>query len=308
MPSIDARAAATARSQFGAVTRAQLRAEGISYDAIARRVADGTWTEPFPGVLDVGSHPRTWRGELARLLLAAGPGACVSHACAAFLHRFLDVPRPPPDDVLVRRGRHAAIGRVRLHTTTRLAEDEVTAVGGLRVTTAARTCLDLASTTSAESLERWLADLARRDPDGLRQVGQLIDRDRRRPGRRALADAVARLPADVAALGSPLEVLGEQALRRQGATGYRLQHRIRDAGGAVVKRVDLAFPDVRIAVEFDGAAWHDVSAARRRDETERARIAALGWQLDVLRRRDLDGGRPRRIVDAVAARRAALRS
>ncbi|MBS3940596.1 MAG: hypothetical protein KG028_06510 [Actinobacteria bacterium] len=299
MGTVDLRAADVGRRQYGAATRRQLVEAGISYRTVGRRLAAGVWQEPYPDVIDLGTHARTWRGQLQRLLLAAGPDAAVSHRTAAHLQGFLDVDRPRRLDVVVPRRRHAAVSNVRLHTARRLDPDEITTVHGLRVTTSARTVYDLAPAHDLETLERWLADLARRDRAALQFVGTLLDRHPHRPGRRALVTAVQRLPADAAALGSPLEVLGVMRFVDLGATGFVLQHTVRDLAGVIVCRPDMAFLDVKTFVDFDGASWHDTAARRAKDEAKRDTARALDWHVEVLRRRDLDGSRPREIIERV---------
>ncbi len=292
MEPVDQRALEVVRSQRGCATRAQLREDAsISHATLARRLASGRWSQPLPGVIDLGTHEASWRLQLQQLLLATGPASWVSHVCAAHLHGFLDVRAPARADILVRRGASTRVGDLALHTTRALADDEMTIVDGLRCTVKARTLLDLAPGTTAVVLERYLADLSRRDRRALRQVGELLDRYRYAAGRRRLALAVARLPGDAGLLGSPLEVLGVPELLRLGAPPPVLQYRVRDAGGAVIKRVDAAWPSASTVVEFDGAAYHETAGARTHDEQVRARMRALGWTVEVLRRADLDGSR-----------------
>jgi very-short-patch-repair endonuclease len=42
-------------------------------------------------------------------------------------------------------------------------------------------------------------------------------------------------------------------------------------------RLDAAWPDVKLAVELDGAAFHGSPEARERDLRRDAALAALGW-------------------------------
>src|SRR5689334_21600543 len=73
--------------------------------------------------------------------------------------------------------------------------------------------------------------------------------------------------------------------------------------------LDAAIPELRIAVELDGAAFHGSAEDRERDTRRDAALSALGWV--VLRftyRRlttDPEGGR-REILQVCAARRALL--
>lgn len=292
MEPVDQRALTVARPQRGNATRRQLRDDAsVSAATIRRRLAQGQWSEPLPTVIDLGTHEPSWRGELQQLLLATGPDSWVSHRSAAHLHGFLDVDEPDVPDILVRRGSGTTVGALGLHTTQAIANDEVTDVDGLRCTTKARTLLDLAPGTTVHDLERFAADLGRRDRRAIGQLGELVDRYRFAPGRRRLATAVGRLPADVAQLGSPLEVIAIPQLLRCGAPRPILQYVVRDAGGAVIKRVDAAWPDAWTILEVDGAAYHDTTGARAHDEEVRARMRALGWTVEVIRRADLDGPR-----------------
>jgi len=270
----------------------------ISASTVTRRLAAGHWSEPIPGVIDLGTHAPSPLGRMQGLLLATDPSSWVSHASAAHLHGFLDVSPPRSPDILVIRGGRTRVGTVRLHTTRGIEPDEETLRRGLRCTTPARTLLDIAPGTTTDLLERYAADLARRDGAVLEQLGVLLGRYPFATGRRRLLTALSRLPEQVAELGSPLEVVGVAAMRRAGAPAPTLQYRVRDVGGAVVKRVDAAWPQARILVEFDGAAYHDTSDSRAQDEEVRARMRSLGWTVEVLRHHDLDGPRP----EAIAAR------
>jgi hypothetical protein len=299
---VDERAREVARTQRGRATRRQLREDAsVSTATIARRIERGSWSEPLPGVIDLRTHEPSWLTGATELLLATGPCSWLSHRTAANLHEFLDVARPDVPDVLVERGSHTRIAEVRLHTTVAIASDEVTVRDGLRCTTAARTLLDLAVGATLDELERFGLDLARRDRASLRQIGELLDRYRATPGRRRLLTALARLPGDASLLGSPLEVLGVQELLRLGAPPPRLQYVVRGAGGDTVERVDAAWPELRVIVEFDGRAYHDASAARAADELVRAELRQLGWRVVVFRRADLGGEAMRTLAAELAA-------
>ena len=291
MDTVDVRANRVGRRQRGLATRRQLLEAGISARTIARRVTAGHWREQVPPVIDLGTHQDTWHRSVQRLLLAAGDRAWASHSTAAYLHSFLDAERPRSVDVLVPRDRHAAIGGVRLHTTVSIGLDETTVADGLRVTTPARTLLDLAAATPPDELERFALDLARRRPRVVEEIALLVDRRRGASGRRRLLGVLADLPRDVARIESPLEVRGIQVLRRAGLPPPRLQYVVRDRDGTPIKRVDAAWPAARVVVEFDGAAYHDLARQREHDAAVRARMEAAGWQVIVVRAADLSGDR-----------------
>lgn len=54
------------------------------------------------------------------------------------------------------------------------------------------------------------------------------------------------------------------------------QHSIRSHGREIA-RVDLAYPEHRIAVEYDSDRWHTGVGRRHRDAACRNRLRGLGW-------------------------------
>jgi hypothetical protein len=304
MDPVDVRAHRIARPQRGLATRRQLIDEAaIAPSTVAARLRRGCWTAPHPTVVDLGTHERSWRKDVHAAVLAAGPHAWACHDTAAHLHGFLDAPRPPSIDVVVPRGRHARAGELRLRTTRALGRDEVTEVHGIPCTSVARTLLDLGVGTDLDVLERYLGDQVRRHHELLTTLLDLVDRHRSLPGRARLVRVIERLPSGATALGSPLEVLGVQRLRQHAAPPFVVQYAVRTPDGRRVKRVDVAWPELRIVLEFDGAGYHDLAGQRDADEAARAEMRDLGWHVEVVRRADLDGDRFAAFVDRV--RRAA---
>ena len=55
-----------------------------------------------------------------------------------------------------------------------------------------------------------------------------------------------------------------------------LQYEIIDGNGEL-RRVDFAWPDYRLAVEYDGVDWHSEPDALRRDRRRQAALQDIGW-------------------------------
>ncbi len=140
-----------ARRRLGLFTSADLVARGVSQREVATAVRAGAWVRLRPGVFvraaDLAEVERTARRPgLDALAVAAGldrPSAVFSGATAAWVW---GLPRPASEPRIVqltdphrwRRGRGWAMAHARL------PGDEVTVRGAYRVTTAARTVVDLA--------------------------------------------------------------------------------------------------------------------------------------------------------------------
>jgi very-short-patch-repair endonuclease len=96
---------------------------------------------------------------------------------------------------------------------------------------------------------------------------------------------------------SPMETRLRVSLIDGGLPRPVAQYELRDPLGAFIARLDLAYPQHRVAVEYDGA-WH---WARRRDDDRRRDAArALGWVVIVVSAEDLFQT-PERMCAAVKA-------
>jgi very-short-patch-repair endonuclease len=95
---------------------------------------------------------------------------------------------------------------------------------------------------------------------------------------------------------SPMESRLRLLLVLAGFTGLEPQFVVRDGCGHFVGRVDLAFPALRVAVEYDGA-WH--WKQRRADDRRRDKLRALGWTVLVFSAEEYYG-KPDMILQGVA--------
>jgi very-short-patch-repair endonuclease len=68
-----------------------------------------------------------------------------------------------------------------------------------------------------------------------------------------------------------------RALERDGLPKLIRQHVVRDERGVFVARVDLAYPDKRLYIEFDGSQHAD-PRQRKTDLDRQNRLSALGWR------------------------------
>jgi hypothetical protein len=267
-----------ARSQHGAVSRRQLLAAGLSDGMVNRRLAARRLERLHPGVYAVGGSAPTWEREAMAACLLLGPRATLSHTSAGRIWGI--VPEASgPLEVLVPTCEHRG-GRRRgivVHRTRSLTSADRAIVRELPVTTVGRTLVDLSSLGDRELLARALDDaLCRR----IATPGRLVatfDRVRLQ-GRRHAAVLLELLETWVD--GEGVDSVAEGAFLR----------RIRDAGlpapvtrlkvfdaGLFVARLDLAWPDRKLALEVDGFRWHANPRAFAADAERANRLVALGW-------------------------------
>ena len=121
----------------------------------------------------------------------------------------------------------------------------------------------------------------------------------RRPRGRGVARARSVLPVADARAESPMESLLRWLVHVDGLPAPDLQHVVRTAGGRFVGKADLAWPDHKVLVEFDGDVHRDrkvfVNDLRRQNQ-----LIAEGWI--VLRFSSADVlGRPDEVIAQIRA-------
>jgi hypothetical protein len=108
------------------------------------------------------------------------------------------------------------------------------------------------------------------------------DRDRLRAiaschaGRRGIVNVRELIPLAAAEAESPMESEARLAMLDGGLPPPVLQYKIIDRNGQTW-RVDFAWPDRRVAVEYDGFDWHSAPDRFRRDRQKRAALYEIGW-------------------------------
>lgn len=150
--------------------------------------------------------------------------------------------------------------------------EEVRVRSGFRCTSGLRTALDIARSEPLHDSVPALDVLLAAEIVGLDEL--------RRAGTGLTAVRGARAAREAVALADPrAESPPESRLRvllvRAGLPVVP-QFVIRDAHGRFVARVDLAIPELRLAVEYDGA-WHGAPGQFARDRRRLNGLVAAGW-------------------------------
>jgi hypothetical protein len=144
----------------------------------------GRLWQPAPGAFVVPGVPPTWRTHLAVASAAHGGIGVISHRAAA---RFfgLDGFERPCLDVTTFRGRRLRLPGFTCHTTDSLRSDQVLSIDGIRVTSIARTLVDIGMVVDEDLV--WKAtDAAIRKGASLRWIASVLAASRR-PGHTGVA-------------------------------------------------------------------------------------------------------------------------
>jgi very-short-patch-repair endonuclease len=248
-------------------------------------VASGRLVRWQPGVYATRSAAREWRTRVAAA--ACTKGAVVSHASALALWEVL---APPPGAVHLtvggtRSGRGCA--GVVLHRAD--LRDTLRRVEGIPVTCVERAVVDTwgrpgelrRPVVRAAAIDAVRRRLCR--PQEL--AAELAQRPRL--ARREELTQLVRLLAQ--GCRSELEIWGcLQVLQHPGMPAFVQQREVVVAGERFF--LDVAYEEVLLAVELDGAAWHGSRQQRERDIRRDALLATAGWQTLLVRLHAADQG------------------
>jgi very-short-patch-repair endonuclease len=262
-----------ARRQHGLVSVTQARRAGISARQIERRVGRGDWHAVRPGVFIIGAAPATREQAIAAAVLAGGPMTLASHESAAWLWPLkgigadrLEVTSPP--------SRRIRLEGITSHRSIALFDQDQTHVAGIAVMTRERTLVDLSARVPLPVLGSALDDALRR---GMRlsELRRCVGRLRKAPGRRlsVMDDLLAaRLPGYDPG-DSDLETRVLNIIVRARFAIPRQQYRVGQF------RLDLAYPDLKVAIELDGWEFHNSRSAFDGDRSRANELVAAGWRV-----------------------------
>ena len=258
-----------AERQHGVLAYLQLRAIGVGRGGIEHRVKCGRLHRIHRGVYAVGHRILTPDGWRLAAVLAAGPGAVLSHESAADLWCIRDMARPLH---VVSVPRHVRLPSVETHHVT-LPADEVTTVRGIPVTTVPRTILDLAAKRPEREIARLIHEAeVKRLWDRL-SLWDLLERYPRRAGARTVRAALAdRDP------GVPKNVFEDAFLAFLDRHGLpRPEINVWLKAGTKWYEVDCLWREEHLIVELDGRAAHDTARSFESDRLKDRRLRVAGW-------------------------------
>jgi hypothetical protein len=232
------------RATWGVISRAELRECGLADDAIKHRVRSGWLHRIHRGVYAVGHARLTQEGRFLAAVLACGPRAALSHFSAAIHWRLLEPIERFPDVTAPTGREHRGINT---HRSRSLLSDVVVH-------------RDIPTTTP----QRTLADLKH-----IRAPTKTLTRARRQAQTLGL---IAPANEPHAPTRSVLEDLVLDLILQAGFAHPDVNVPLRINHTTVIP--DFRWPEQRLIVEADGAAYHDNT--RREDADRQANLEATG--------------------------------
>jgi hypothetical protein len=257
----DARVAATAAEQHGVISTRQLRACGLGSTEVSRRVRGGRLHRVHRGVYAVGHPALTLTGRFVAAVHACGNAASLSHfACGAYWEFMRWEDRLI--DVTVIGTTTRRVPGVRVHRSRSLDERDILRRDGMRVTSPARTLLDLAAVLPPKALRRAARQAQAERRVNIRQLAEILERSNGHRG----------VPALRAIIDDLLDLLDRAKIERPEVNAPL------HVGGRSITP-DYLWRERRIAIEADSRRWHDDPLTHGNDTDKQAILEANDYRV-----------------------------
>jgi very-short-patch-repair endonuclease len=268
-------------AQHWVVSTAQLAELGVSRKCVAKAARDGLVERVHHGIVGITGHCDRWEARCTTLHLIAPPGSFLSGITAGRLHGLRRMPAEPVSITIREDTRLSAPEWARVSRTSwDDDEDRPSRDDGLVVASPLRTLFALASQRSQRAFEQAAEDAWHRQLLTPASASEYLARVRRR-GRTGVArfeswlERAARLDRPAT---TGLELLLVDLARSAGLPEPRRQYPLRLRSGAEI-HLDLAWPDIRFAIEPGHSWWHGGDPGQREDQRRDRECTEVGWQV-----------------------------
>jgi hypothetical protein len=265
---------AVAASQYGLISRAQgvalLGARGLDR---ARR--EHRLVRVHRGVYRCAGVASSFPQQALAATLAIGHPVAVSYASAARLWRLGDVAVREQIHVSIPSGRSGRLPGVFAHRV-RLADSDLGAQFGIPVTSLARTLLDLAGVVPEVVLVRSVDEALRRP--GVKADRLLAQLDNAGPDRRRGRGVLREHLVSRSRYGVPDSVGVRRVIGWIAAAGLPAPVcNYAVVVGGRQRFLDMAYPELKIAIEFNGWQHHQMRYRMDDDHARTSELELAGW-------------------------------
>jgi len=268
-----------AAEQHGVFTLGQARAHGLSDRQIKYRVDQGRWEMLQPKVYRIAGVPTTFRQGLLAACLGAGPSAFASHRSAAALWG-LDTSEAEVIEITVEPGLSRRLTRVRVHESITVQATDRRTVDGIPVAAPELTLLQCAGVFHPQQVEACIDQAIRARITTVARIEwrlRILGR-RGRNGSGVLRELLNRRSPEARSVESRLEAAFLTSIRSSRLPRPTPQFVVQ-SHGHFIARVDFAWPEQRLLVELDGAAFHASNRDWSHDLQRQNTLTALGYTI-----------------------------
>jgi hypothetical protein len=299
---LDARVARVARRQYGLLSCVQALAIGYSPKQIRTRLRRGTWTAVRRGVYVIGGAPPSWEQTLLAVTLAVEE-CWISHGTAARLRQLRHAPEIGAIEVLRPYGKHRGGEGVIEHRSRIISPADVSRHLRIPVMSIGRTIVECSGRLTPVQTGEMIDDAARRHRRTLEETRAAFARVAS-GGNRRLASIRTALALRLPGYDPGESDLELRALRTLVAAGLPMPvQQLRITLNGRRRRIDLAYPELKIAIELLGWEWHGGRAAFDADHARSNELVSVGYRLLQFTSETSDEDMVRHVTDtrAVAA-------
>ena len=268
-----------AEKQRGLTTLSQLKELGFTGQTIKRRKDSGLLVPVLVGVYRTPGIVPDWILLVRATHLWLRGRGVLSHRTSGTLQELLEARNSV--DISTTGYLRSPHPKVQVHRVAHLDSRNLRYFDDMRITNPVRTVIDLAGVLPAPRFDHVIDEGRRRMLIAECPLREAFGRlgGRGRSGTRRLAQLLDAGEFQLPVPGSPFErrllhFIEDHALRRP-----ERQYEIKDALGRFVARVDLAYPDLMVAIECDGKKHHFGTNDWEADLERRSKLAALGWRV-----------------------------
>lgn len=272
--------------------------EAVDAGVLTERELRRSCTRIYRNVYQRRGAGLTARDRAVAAWLWSGKKAVIAGTSAAALLGAEWVDPHGPAELITDRKRPPSLIITRNET---LLPGEVIEVGGLPITSPARTAFDLGRHPGLTRAVVLIDSLVRATGLAVEYIEPLIEAHR---GARGLKQLRRVLPLVDAGAESPQETRTRLAIIAAGLPRPRTQIVVHNDWGAVVARIDMGWEKWRVGIEYDGAQHWTDPRIRANDIDRIAELERQGWRI-VRVSADLLRNRPDVLIDRI---RVALRA
>ncbi|KRA28206.1 MULTISPECIES: type IV toxin-antitoxin system AbiEi family antitoxin domain-containing protein [unclassified Nocardioides] len=272
-------------------TSAEAAALGVSHRRLELDARDGVLTRWARGVYARAEVPDSVELRAAVVALAASNHHVIRDRTAAWLlgvdmHVMSEHDLLPPIETCALRGRNPTRRPEADGRTRDLAPHDIIEAHGLRVTSPLRTAMDLGCNLRRREAFAAMTTLARLHGFTALDLAREVPRFR---GRRGVIQCRGLVPLVDQRIESPREAWVLIAIHDAGLPLPEPQHWI-EIDEVPTYRLDFAYVNARVYVEYQGADYHDRTQQKRdADQIRRTWLRENGWTLIEVRRGDFTG-------------------
>ena len=278
-PSVDRTIAELARRNEGVIAYEDACRNGITKHQLQRRSSAGVIIRRYPRVYVAAGSPRTPLQDLAAVFAWAGADAVFSGRTAAAFWQLHGFPLGPPYELSVARYMRSCSRDIQVHRVKAWGRGDVCRKGRWRLTTPARTLIDLAAVLPNHALRDVLDEILIRDLCTSSRLKRRLD-DSGRQGRPGSGSLLALLDEFDGSDLLPRSVLESRYIRasiKAGLPKPAPQWPVEAQG----KRysIDFAYPTFMLAIELDGWRFHGTRRAWEADIDRSNALVASNWRV-----------------------------